>query len=64
MNKLFGTIYFNEKPNINPTIIIELIQKQHQIYQLGGKNTLRFKSESDKPATRIEAVNNLLRKFE
>ncbi|MCX7126295.1 MAG: transcription-repair coupling factor, partial [Gammaproteobacteria bacterium] len=64
VNKLFGTIYFNEKPNINPTIIIELIQKQHQIYQLGGKNTLRFKSESDKPATRIEAVNNLLRKFE
>ncbi|MCX7121363.1 MAG: transcription-repair coupling factor [Gammaproteobacteria bacterium] len=63
VSKLFGALYFNEKPNINPTIIIELIQKQHQIYQLGGKNILRFKSESDKPAARIDMVNNLLGKL-
>ncbi|HLB57835.1 MAG TPA: TRCF domain-containing protein, partial [Gammaproteobacteria bacterium] len=64
MNKQFGSIHFNEKPNINPTIIIELIQKQHQLYQLGGKNTLRFKTTSDKPADRIAMIENLFRKFE
>lgn len=64
INKLFGYIQFQEKPNIDPSIIIHLIQKQHQTYQLAGKNTLRFKTTSDKAAERIQLVDELLAKFE
>lgn len=64
VNKLAGVIYFNDKPNINPTIIIELIQKQHQMYQLGGKNILRFKITEDKPKERIPLVQRLLDKLQ
>ncbi len=64
VNKLFGYIQFNDKPNINPAIIIELIQKQHKTYQLMGKNTLRFKTVSDKPEVRIQMIDELLRRFE
>ncbi|OGT41042.1 MAG: transcription-repair coupling factor [Gammaproteobacteria bacterium RIFCSPHIGHO2_12_FULL_40_19] len=64
VNKLFGYIQFNDQPNIDPKIIIDLIQKQHQNYQLAGKNTLRFKTVSDKPAERIQMVDNVLQKFE
>ncbi len=64
VNKLFGYIHFNEKPNIDPKIIIELIQKEHKNYQLAGKNTLRFKTVSDKAADRIRMVDVLLQRFE
>lgn len=64
INKLFGYIQFQDNPNIDPTIIINLIQKQHQHYQLGGKNTLRFKTTSDKAAERIKSIDDLLAKFE
>lgn len=60
VNKQFGHIYFDEKPNINPAKIIELIQKQFKTYQLAGKNTLRFKTLSDKANERIDAVQKLL----
>lgn len=64
VNKLFGYIQFHDKPNIDPKIIIDLIQKQYQTYQLAGKNTLRFKTVSDKPEARIQRVDSLLQKFE
>ncbi|MDP1574927.1 MAG: transcription-repair coupling factor [Coxiellaceae bacterium] len=63
VNKEYGTIYFNERPNINPTIIIQLIQKQHQIYKLVGKNTLRFKMPLGKIEQRISVIEELLQKL-
>ncbi len=35
-------IEFEEKPNIDPTIILQLIQKQPKLYKLDGPNRLRF----------------------
>lgn len=63
INKLFGVIQFNEKPNINSAKIIELIQKQHQTYQLAGKNTLRFKTPSTKPIEKIQWMEALLKQL-
>lgn len=62
VNKQFGYLHFCDKPNINPKIIIELIQKHHKNYQLGGKNILRFTS-TEKPAERIKMVEALLEKL-
>ena len=62
VNKQFGYLHFCDKPNIDPKIIIELIQKHHKNYQLGGKNILRFVS-TEKPAERIQMVEALLERF-
>ncbi|HLB56542.1 MAG TPA: transcription-repair coupling factor [Coxiellaceae bacterium] len=64
MNKSFGVIHFNDKPNINPKIIIDLIQKEHKTYQLAGKNALKIKIATEKAGTRIQMVDELLTKFE
>ena len=62
VNKQFGYLHFNDKPNINPKIIIELIQQHHKNYQLSGKNILRFVSV-EKPDERIHLVDALLNKL-
>ncbi|PIZ04203.1 MAG: transcription-repair coupling factor [Gammaproteobacteria bacterium CG_4_10_14_0_8_um_filter_38_16] len=64
INKLFGYIQFQDKPHVDPTIIINLIQKDYKNYQLGGKNVLRFKTTSDKADARIQMIDQLFRKFE
>lgn len=52
----YGYFYFNEKPNVDPKKIIELIQKQPQNYQLQSGNILRFKLASTDPKQRIAYV--------
>jgi len=63
VNKQFGTIIFNENPNINSEIVIKLIQKEYHTYKLAGKNTLKFKMNSEKPDSRIGVVEELLEKL-
>lgn len=64
VNKESGFIHFTEKPNIDPAIIIQLIQKEYKTYQLAGKNALKFKVVENNPQFRIEIVDQLLKKFE
>lgn len=59
-----GAMRFNDKPNIDPKLIIDLIQKQHKTYQLSGANVLKFKLPNDKPADRISAVEAVVALFE
>ena len=61
-NKQFGYCQFNEKPNIDPAIIIQLIQKEYKTYQLAGKDRLRFASVENEQK-RIELVRALLDRF-
>ncbi len=58
-----GRIIFDEKPNIDPSLLIDLIQKQSSEFGFDGKNTLKFKSELDEPEHRIEYIAGLLAKF-
>ncbi len=58
-----GRIIFDEKPNIDPSLLIDLIQKQSSEFGFDGKNTLKFKSELDEPEHRIEYIASLLAKF-
>lgn len=64
VNKSHGLIQFNDKPNINPAVIIDLIQKEHKIYQLAGKNALKIKIATDKPDARIKMITEVLARFE
>lgn len=58
-----GRIEFNEKPNINPQDIIQLIQKYPTLYKLDGPTHLRFNFEQSIPELRIKNLHNLLKKF-
>lgn len=60
VHKNQGTMQFNEKPNINPAVIIDLIQKQYKTYQLSGANILKFKLNNEKVETRLPQVEKLL----
>lgn len=61
-----GTIEFNDKPNIDPKIIIGLIQKQANVYKIKGNNKLEFQLPEmigNDAAKKIEFIENLLGKF-
>jgi transcription-repair coupling factor (superfamily II helicase) len=58
-----GRLIFDDKPNIDPSILIDLIQKQPSEFAFDGKNTLKFTSELDEPEQRIEYIAGLLEKF-
>ena len=52
---------FADKTTIEPIRIINLIQKQPQIYQLKGQNQLIYKENMPEDIRRIGLVDNLLR---
>ena len=52
----YGTLLFNEKPNIDPTIIIQLIQLEPKQYQLQGADKLRFNAGQLDKEHKIELV--------
>lgn len=56
----YGYIYFNEKPNIDPRKIIQLIQKQPKNYQLVSNSTLKFKVIQTEPSQRIALTLQIL----
>ena len=55
-----GRIEFNEQPNIDASVIIQLIQKYPQLYKLDGPNRLRFTLMQEKTEDRIKNVSSLL----
>lgn len=59
----FGYIQFEEKPNIDPKIIIDLIQKFPNQYQLQGANRLRFKVTEKEIQPRINETEQQLKKL-
>ena len=58
-----GRIEFNEKPNINPANIIQLIQNNPSKYQLNGATGLRFMGEQLSAKSRITTLQTLLNRF-
>jgi len=58
-----GRIIFNSKPNIDPMLIINLIQTQSSIYKLDGKDKLKITKEFETPEQRIQFLNNLFSGF-
>ncbi len=60
--KSFGYLHFIEKPNVDPKLIIQLIQNQYKVYQLVNANTLRF-TLPEAPEARLNTVSNLLGKL-
>lgn len=57
---LGGKIEFEEKPNINPDKIIQLIKLQSKHYKLGGASQIKFMFDMAEPEKRFEMVNNIL----
>lgn len=58
-----GRIEFNEKPTINPEIIIQLIQQKPAQYRLEGPSRLRFIVEQPTAESRIKTIYTLLDKL-
>lgn len=58
-----GKIHFNDKPNIDPMRIIQLIQKQSQQFKLEGANKLKFMLEIHEAKDRIQHIKQILEKL-
>ena len=58
-----GRIEFNEKPHLNPAVVIQLIQENPARYQLEGATRLRFSVDQPTPELRIKNLEALLKKF-
>lgn len=55
-----GKIEFSDKPEIDPTVLIHLIQVQAKHYQMDGPTRLRFRLDSSLQEERIHEIKNLL----
>jgi len=55
-----GYILFDESPNIDTGIIIELIQTKSHIYRLDGNSKLKINYESENEKNRVEFIKTLL----
>lgn len=54
----YGYLYFSATPNINVSVMLNMIQKQHQQYQLQGTEKLRFLINSKQPV--LAQINVLI----
>lgn len=59
-SSISGKLEFSEKPNVDPLVIIQLVQRQPQIYQLDGANKLKFNDDMPDAAQRINRVRHLI----
>ena len=59
-----GRIVFTENPNIDPTLIIQLIQTQPQLYRLEGGNKLRIMIPSTSATERFTILESLFHTLE
>jgi len=59
-NSKSGKIEFNDKPNVDPMRIIQLIQTQSQTYRLDGPARLRFQLSPHEPKERIRLLEIIL----
>ncbi|MEJ2178925.1 MAG: transcription-repair coupling factor [Gammaproteobacteria bacterium] len=55
-----GRIIFNEQPNIDPMAIINLIQKQPNMYKMDGSNKLRIVKSLPDMEARSQTLKSLL----
>lgn len=60
LNKKGGRIEFAAKVNIDPARIINLIQKQPQVYKLEGASSLKCTIDLSEDKDRIEFIENIL----
>jgi len=58
-----GKIVFNQKPNIDPMKIIELIQSEPRQFRFDGKQTLRIECQSVELEDRFKQIETLLEKL-
>ena len=58
-----GKLDFNEKPDIDPGALINLIQVHAKRYQMEGPQRLRFTLDSTNPEERIFEISSLLNKL-
>lgn len=58
-----GVIDFNNQPNIDPGIIIDLLHKDPACYKLNGPNSIKFLQNFATAENRISLVNILIEKF-
>ena len=58
-----GKIVFNPNPNIEPMIIIGLIQSSPEVYRFDGKQTLRIICQSDELELRFKQTEMLLKEL-
>ncbi|MDI9818368.1 MULTISPECIES: transcription-repair coupling factor [unclassified Legionella] len=58
-----GRIEFNDQPNINPGVLINLIQVHAKRYQMDGPTRLRFTLDSSSSEERIHEIQSLLKKL-
>lgn len=58
-----GYIEFNEKPTINPSHILQLVQKNPLHYKLEGPTRLRFSIEQCSPESRVATIYSLLQQI-
>ena len=55
-----GRIVFGPEPKVDPVKLVRLIQQQHQVYKLDGKDKLRFIKELPDAEARVATVERLL----
>jgi len=58
-----GYLLFTDSPNVDTTVIIELIQTKPHLYRLDGQNKLKIAYESENGQKRLEFTKNLLAKL-
>jgi len=62
----YGSLQFNEQPNIDPARVIQLIQSAPQRYQLQAANKIRFSIEKQQVTnvdTKISVIEEILSKL-
>lgn len=59
-NNQFVYLHFNEKPNVDPGFIIQLIQKNPQTYHLQSNQVLRYRLPAHQESERFSLVHQLL----
>ncbi len=55
-----GKIEFNEQPNINPAVLIQLIQVHAKRYQMDGPQKLKFSIDSTTAQEKIFEISSLI----
>lgn len=63
VNERIGKIEFNDKPNIKPEVILEMIQAPESVYQLDGPKRLKFKLKEHEPIQRIQLISGILNRL-
>jgi len=59
-----GRLVFDEKPKVDPMLLIQLIQQSPDKYRFDGQQTFKFYYELEEPAQRIDYIADLLLSFQ